>query len=267
MIRDERLPSMPIAIQRLLALAERRNGDATELCAAVSTDPALVLALLRAARDGQPHATRIAIDQLGFMAALRVCLEFRVVDRRAVRGFDGLRHWRRGVLAAAYARALAQCLRRSDVDLIQTAAVLCHVSGLPGGAPRRETLADWLAAQGVCGQLCALVAASRDAQSGHAAACVALAECMAEVWLEPGWEAHLALARTLAGHLFGPVPDLCSWVFGVLGPQAGDLEMLLQMRWPDRRRNADWRARAQRLLRSGPPHAQDGSTDGNAPAG
>lgn len=254
MIREDRaprLPSMPIAIERMLILAERGGGDAAELCAAVQGDPALVLALLHAARRSRPPCVRAAIDHLGLPAALRVCLGFRSVDRRAAQGFDGIRHWRRSLLTSAYARAIARCLRRSDAECIQTAAVLCHAAGLPGAVPRRQALAAWLAAQGVCDPLCALVAASRDRECESAAACVALAECMAEVWLEPGWELNLAQARQLAGRLFGAVPDLCSWVFGVLGPQADELEMLLRMRWPSRRQDAGWRARAQRLLRNG----------------
>lgn len=253
MIRDDtapRLPSMPIAIQRLLALAARRDSDAAELCAAVQADPALVLALLHAARSGAPRCVEDAIGYLGLPAAMRVCLGFRSVGRSTALGFDGIRHWRRSLLAAAYARAIAQCLRRHDAVQIQTAAVLCHVAGLPGTAPPRRRLADWLAAQGVSDPLCALVAASREAEGEGAAACVALAECMADVWLEPGWEMNLAQARQLAARLFGAVPDLCTWVFGVLGPQADELELLLQMRWPSRLQSASWQMRARRLLRS-----------------
>lgn len=253
MIRDgrtPRLPSMPIAIERMLVLAERGGGDAAELCAAVQGDPALVLALLRAARDGRPACIRAAIEYLGPPVAVRVCLGFRCADRSVARGFDCIRHWRRSLLTAAYARALAQCLRRHDAGRIQTAATLCHVAGLPGAVSRRRALAEWLALQGVCETLCALVDASRDVQD-EGAACVALAECMAEVWLEPGWEMNLAQARLLAGRLFGAVPDLCSWVFGVLGPQADELDMLLRMRWPSRRQAAGWRARALGLLRNG----------------
>lgn len=254
MIRDERtprLPSMPIAIERVLALAERKRGsDTAELCAAVQGDPALMLALLRAARNSSPQCVPEAIEHLGLPDALRVCLGFSCADRSVARRWDCIRHWRRSLLAAAYARAIAQCLRVRDAEQIQTAAVLCHVAGLPGTVSRRQELAEWLARQGVCTALCALVAASRDAQCEGAAACIALAECMAEVWLEPGWEMNLAQARLLAARLFGAVPDLCSWVFGVLGPQADELDMLLRMRWPSRRQAAGWRARALGLLRN-----------------
>lgn len=254
MIRDDRvprLPSMPLTIQRVLALAARGGGNAGEVAAAVRDDPALVLALLSAARGCCPSSVTEAIQQLDVAAAMHVCLGFRCAERRTAQGFDGLRHWRRGGLAVAYARAIAHCLQHRDADQIQTAAALCHVAGLPGAVLHRRKLPEWLALQGVCDPLCALIAASRDEGCGSAAACVALAECMAEVWLDPGWEMNLAQARLLAGRLFGAVPDLCSWVFGVLGPQAGELETLLRMRWPSRRQNSAWRVQAQRLLCSG----------------
>jgi hypothetical protein len=242
---------MPPAIQRVLALAARGSGDAEELSAAVRDDPALVLALLCAARGGCPSSVIEAIQQLGVAAAVCICLRFRCADRRTAQGFDGMRHWRRGQLTVAYARAIAQCLRHRDAEQIQTAAALCHVAGLPGAVSCRRKLPEWLALQGVGDPLCALIAASRDEGCGSAAACVALAECMAEVWLDPGWEMNLAQARLRAGRLFGAVPDLCSWVFGVLGPQADELETLLRMRWPSRRQTAAWRVQAQRLLCSG----------------
>lgn len=254
MIRDDRtprLPSMPIAIQRVLALAERRSGDAAELHAAVQGDPALVLALLRAARTSRPDSVRAAIEHLGPSDALRVCLGFRSARRTTVPGFDGMRHWRRSLLATAYARAIAQTLLRGDSEQIQTATALCHVAGLPGAVPRRQALADWLAVHGISEPLRRLIVAGRDVQCASAEACVALAECMAEVWLEPGWEMNLAQAHRLAQRVFGAVPDLCSWVFGVMGPQADELDMLLRMRWPSRHQCRNWRARAQRLLNAG----------------
>lgn len=262
----QRLPSTPITALRVLELAERPGIGAADLHQAVQADPATVLALLTAARHGGTPlrssasiqtrsrlsgdclSLRAAIEWLGLAAALRLCLQFRLLDRRSAGAVDCIRHWRCALLTTAYARAIAQRLRRHDVEQIQTAAALCHAGDLSGGEPERAHLADWLAAQGVCEPLCALVHASRDAHAQDGAACIALAARMAEVWLQPDWETRLAQTQMLADRLFGTVPELCSWVFGVLGPQAGDLETLLQIRWLSRRRIARLSARAQCLL-------------------
>jgi hypothetical protein len=238
----------------------------------------MVLALLAAARrepmrprsmpirrSPDCRSLRAAIERLGVTAALRICLEFRLLDRRAAGAMDCIRHWRAALLTTAYARAIAQRLRRHDAEEIQTAAALCHVGDLSAHAPDRAgraQLADWLTTQGVSEPLCVLVRASRDAQAQDGAACIALASRMAEVWLQPDWEVNLAHTQALAARLFGAVPDLCSWVFGVLGPQAHDLEMLAQIRWLSRRRIATLSARAQMLLRHWPAQV-----NGRAPRG
>ncbi|HEY9197935.1 MAG TPA: HDOD domain-containing protein [Gammaproteobacteria bacterium] len=252
-----RLPCMPITALRVLDLAARHDIDAGDLRQAVQGDPATVLALLAAARHlrrGTRHRTRsdclslrAAIEHLGLAAALSICLKFRLLDRHAAEGMDCIRHWRCALLTTAYARAIARRLRRHDAEQIHTAAALCHVGDLTGGEPERAQLAVWLAEQGVCEPLCALVHASGDAQAQGGAACIALAARMADVWLQPDWETRLAQTQVLADRLFGAVPDLCSWVFGVLGPQAGDLEILLQIRWLSRRHIAQLSARADSL--------------------
>lgn len=249
-----RLPTMPSVACRVLALAECAAPTATDLHGAVAADPASVLAILGAAARvrSRPDCTslRAAIERLGVARALRASLGFRLADRRTAAGMDCVRHWRCAVLTTAYARAIVRQLRRDDAAQIATAAALgCAEPLRPAGDAAADT-ADWLARHGVGDMLCGLVRASRSAAPADAAAaCIALAARMADVWLQPDWERNLAHTRALAGRLFGAVPDLCSWVFGVLGPQAHDLEMLLQIRWPSRRGNAALSTRAQALLR------------------
>lgn len=255
----ERLPTMPIAASRVIDLARRGNATAADLQHAVQADPASVLAVLAAARDGRQRrdcpSLRAAIERLGYAAAVRVCLEFRLADRTAAGGIDCVRHWRCAMLTTAYAGAIAQRLRRHDSESIRTAAALRCAAALRGHAMRRDESVEWLAGRGVNGALRRLVQDSHAAWPGDASACVALAACMAEVWLQPDWERNFTHTRALAVRLFGAVPDLCSWVFGVLGPQAHDLEMLLHIRWPSRRRIAALTGQARALLRSWPPPA------------
>lgn len=248
----ERLPTMPNAAACVLELAARGDPAAMDLYRIVRVDPACVLALLAAAARAKrrPDCTslRVAIERLGVMAAVRVCLEFRLADRHTATELDCIRQWRGAVLTTAYARAIARRLRRHDADQIETAAALRCAPALRSTDRRQEEPGMWLARQGVDEVLCALVRASRSLQPAGAAACVALAERMSEVWLHPDWERNLARTRALAVDLFGAVPDLCGWVFGVLGPQARDLEMLLQIRRLSQRRIAALSAQARELL-------------------
>lgn len=244
------LPCMAVTAEQVLALAERPTAACRDLWQAVQGDPAMVVALLaaagrRASECGPCDSLRAAIERLGMRAALLVCLEFRVLEFAPATGVDMVRHWRAALLTAAYARAIARRLRRADGELIHTAAVLCNLKPLmpPSNAAwTQHDCTQWLMARGVPKPVCALVRASapHDADSAGESvpsACLRLAARMAEVWLRADWEAALAQSRTLAGRLFGALPDFsahefCVWVFGVLGPQAADLEGLLQIRPP-----------------------------------
>ncbi|MBI5039869.1 MAG: HDOD domain-containing protein [Gammaproteobacteria bacterium] len=253
---DERcLPSVPTAAMRIVELAQHRECGIAELWQAVHRDPASVLALLQTARRcrrarGAHESLHAAIERLGVSRALRVCLEFRLPDAQEPVGVDYIRYWRRALLTAAYARAIAGRLRSRDLERIHVAAILRNVGDLHGGDS-----ADWLDGQGVAANLCAWVRSSHgpalESGAGHdAAACLALAAGMAEVWLRPDWETSLAQTQALAQRLFGSIPDLCSWVFGVLGPQASDLEALAQIRLPSRRDREDLYRRAAALRQS-----------------
>ena len=241
------LPCMTVTAEQVLALAERPTAAQCDLLQAVQGDPAMVVALLaaagrRASDCGPCDSLRAAIERLGMRAALRVCLEFRLLETSPAEGIAIVWHWRAALLTAAYARAIARRLRRADGELIQTAAVLCDLRPLMPASDAAQDSVQWLAARGVPKPICALLQAraARDAGSageGVASACLRLAARMAEVWLRADWEAALTQSRILAHRLFGARPhfsahEFCVWVFGVLGPQAADLECLLQIRPP-----------------------------------
>ena len=256
------LPCTAITAEQVLALAECPTTARNDLWRAVQGDPAMVVALLvaagrRASDSGPCDSLQAAIERLGIRDALQVCLEFRLLETAPSKEVDIVRHWRYLLLTAAYARAIARRLRRADGELIHTAAVLCDLtplipasdSGSNSGSNSgsdfglvRPGCAQWLAERGVSEPICALVQASvtRDAGSageGVPSACLRLAARMAEVWVRADWEAALVQSRALASRLFGALPgfsanDFCVWVFGVLGPQAADLQGLLQIRLP-----------------------------------
>ncbi|MBI5461754.1 MAG: HDOD domain-containing protein [Gammaproteobacteria bacterium] len=244
------MPSIPTTAVCIVELAQRGGCGGAELWQVVHRDPASVLALLQTARRcrrmrGACESLQAAIERLGVSRALHVCLEFRLPDVRMP--VDYIRYWRRALLTAAYARAIAGRLRSHDLERIHVAAILRNVGDLHGGDS-----ADWLAGQGIAANVCAWVRSSHgpalEAGAGHdAAACLALAAGMAEVWLRPDWETGLTQTQALAQRLFGAIPDLCSWVFGVLGPQASDLEALARIRLPSRRDSEDLYRRAAAL--------------------
>jgi hypothetical protein len=248
---DRYLPSMPITATRILDLAQHRACGIAELWQVVNRDPASVLALLRAARrrrmPGRCEGVYAAIERLGVSRALRVCLDFRLPESYVPPRIDYIRYWRRALLTAAYARAIAKRMRSQEIERIQVAAILHNVGEVLGADST-----DWLAGQGLTARLCAWVRYSQrdmSAVSAHqdAVACLALAAGMADVWLRSDWEAGLAQTQALAQRLFGAIPDLCSWVFGVLGPQASDMEALAQIRLPTHRDNAELYRRAAAL--------------------
>ena len=244
------LACMAVTAEQVLALAERPTTARSDLWRAVQGDPAMVVALLaaagrRASASGPCDSLQAAIERLGARDALQVCLAFRLLETAPAKGIDIVRHWRYALLTAAYARAIARRLRRADGELIHTAAVLCDLTPLlpasDAGLVGQDS-ARWLAERGVSEPICALVQASAtpdpcSAGEGVPSACLRLAARMAEVWLRADWEAALVQSRALAGRLFGALPDFsasdfCVWVFGVLGPQAADLQGLLQIRLP-----------------------------------
>ena len=240
------LPCMTSTAIGILTLARQAPEDSHALLRVVQHDPALVTALLAAAgRDRIRCATvHSAVERLGILNALRVCLDFRLLDPQCTANIDYIHHWRHTLLTAAYARAIAQRLRRPDQELLRTAALLRNLGTLlldeDGYGLDGAGCADWLARQGISQRLCALIRTSHQpathlAQTDSAAACVLLAATMADVWLRANWEETLWQTRTLAQQLFGAIPDLCEWLYGVLGPQANDLEVLLDIRLPHRR--------------------------------
>jgi hypothetical protein len=243
----ERLPSTSITALRLLELANRSSVSVADVEQAVGGDPATVVALLQASGRNCAVAerctsVRAAIERLGVPRALCVCLGFRLlVRRRPISDIDYIRYWQHAVLRSAYAGAIARYLRRTDLDCITTAAVLRNIAVLidrnvdSSMSHSVETSAGWLEARNVSSVICDLVAAGHGGHAclsdiDEATGCIVLAENMADVWLCSDWQTTITSTQALAQHMFGAIPDLCAWVFGILGPQAVELESLLQIR-------------------------------------
>ncbi len=244
----KRLPSAAITAQRLLDLAERPAVGAVDLMQVVQGDPGSVLGLLQGAGRDRPALARCtsvqaAIERLGIAKAMYICLGFRLLDRRAAGGVDYIRFWRHALLRSAYAGAIAYRLRRADCSEIKTAATLCNLGDLRmhknmNGMCGADISFDAYAVSSV---IIELVNASCNrggilTDIDAAVGCVVLAESMANVWLCADWKVARAHTQQLAQRLFGEIPNLCAWVFGVLGPQAIELESLLHIQYPRRRK-------------------------------
>lgn len=245
------LPSVPTTVVRILNLAQQNSCRATDIWDVVHRDPASVLALLLAAQRQHPQAASkgllAAIESLGVNRALSVSLSFRLPDPPILPMLDYIRYWRRAMLTAAYARVIARRIRSPFVEQIHATAILHNVGEVCGSEG-----VEWLAGQGLAEPMCQWLRRSHAkraavASSEDAVACLALAAGMAEVWLCTDWKSGLAHIQALAQSLFGAVPDLCSWAFGVLGPQADDLESLARIHLPGRRECAQLYGRAELL--------------------
>jgi diguanylate cyclase (GGDEF)-like protein len=109
------LPSLPGVAVELLAECRRPEVDLDRICNLLGRDPVLSAKLLSVAnsssfRRGSPVTTvRRAALALGTNAVTTLALSFSLVSQRAARGsFDFAQYWRRALLNAVAARALAQ---------------------------------------------------------------------------------------------------------------------------------------------------------------
>lgn len=259
MIPRIRLPATARAMVRVITLCEMTDISPSQLAMAVQGDPGCVVSLLAASGyprryDRTDYSVRSSIERLGVGRALHTCLTSDILQRDMVGNGDCIRHWRCALLTAAYARAVATRLRRTDVEIIQTAAVLRNVRELLTACrcvPYNDTGAhgiDWLHTLGISSAICDLIHRSLTTTGDEAADCLTLGSRMAEVWLSRDWERSLTETRAIAQDLFGAIPDLCAWVFGISGPQARDLEDLLKLRFPSRKQADALRLKAQFIV-------------------
>jgi len=124
-MNSSRLPTLPRVAFRILQLVESPDVSIDELSNAVSVDPALATRILRAANSGMYGRVRgvaklrDAVLILGLRNVKTLALGFSLVsDLKGVAGsgLDYTAFWRRSVVAACGARALAYRINRSQQD-------------------------------------------------------------------------------------------------------------------------------------------------------
>ena len=138
------LPSLPAVAVEILAECRKDDVSVDRLCDLLERDPALATKVLSVAnssayRRASPIATiRRATVALGANAVMALALSFSLVTQRPGKGsFDFARFWRRALLSALCARALA---RWAQVDaeegllggLLQDVGVLALQTAVPG---------------------------------------------------------------------------------------------------------------------------------------
>jgi diguanylate cyclase (GGDEF)-like protein len=151
------LPSLPGVAVELLAECRRPEVDIDRVSELLARDPALSAKVVGVAnssafRRGSPVTTvRRAALALGTGAVTALGLSFSLVSQRAARGpFDFAQYWRRGLLNAVAARALAQQARIDSEEaflagMLQDIGMLALNATVPGYADvLRESKQDHL---------------------------------------------------------------------------------------------------------------------------
>jgi diguanylate cyclase (GGDEF)-like protein len=132
-------PSPPGVASHIIELAQDPNIEMGKVAKAVSLDPALTTKILRIANSPlyaqrrKSENLRQALVVLGLNATLTLALSFSLVKSLlggTANGLDYPRYWRRSLLAATAARALADALRRPQAEDFFLAALLQDVGML-----------------------------------------------------------------------------------------------------------------------------------------
>lgn len=243
------LPSLPAVVLDVLALCRQPDFDLQQLAHAVGNDPALATKLLETVNSplfgtGRPVTTLShAVVCLGARSVRTIALSFTLVRSRAgATGFDHARYWRRSLLSAVAAKALAGRLGTQFWEeafvgaLLQDIGVLALSSALgleygemverAGGdhaaLAQEETdtlgadhaqVGAWLVDRWklppVLGDAVrrshdtACDAEDRECAVGLNSAIVAASGALADIWLHTDTEAATVVARTRAHDLLG----------------------------------------------------------------
>jgi HD-like signal output (HDOD) protein len=116
LLRDcDELPSLPAVAVQLVAECRKDDTDLAKICDLLARDPALAAKVVGVAnsalyRRGDPATTvRRAALALGANAVTAIALSFSLVNQRPVGAeFDFASYWKRALLGAVSARALAK---------------------------------------------------------------------------------------------------------------------------------------------------------------
>jgi len=136
LVHIEGLPALPALARALLCLREGERR-AEEVVAALEREPALCERLMRlasAARPGEDAATiKRAVVLLGTRAARLHALAFSLaheLPKDGPAGFDYREYWRRSLIAAVAARAVARVEEKPYQDEAFVAGLLSHLGQL-----------------------------------------------------------------------------------------------------------------------------------------
>jgi len=132
-------PSPPGVASHIIELAQDPEIEMSKVAKAVSLDPALTTKILRIANSPlyaqrrKSENLRQALVVLGLNATLTLALSFSLVKSLrsgSANGLDYPRYWRRSLLAATAARALADALRQPQAEDFFLAGLLQDVGML-----------------------------------------------------------------------------------------------------------------------------------------
>jgi len=126
------LPSLPTVAVQLLELTGDPNVNMKDIAKLVSTDQALSAKVLKTVNSSYYGLSSScgsidrALGYLGLNTVKSLVLGFSLVETTSLagdQGFDLMGHWRRAIMGATGARAIAKQLRLSDPDEVFTAAL------------------------------------------------------------------------------------------------------------------------------------------------
>ena len=253
----ETLPSVPAVALQILDLCRQENVALAEIGRVVNRDPALSAKLLKVSNSAfysvryEVTSVERAISILGINATLSLALSFSLVrklHKANGKGFDHASYWRRSVIAAAAAKALAGPADGSGRDelflagLLQDIGMLALNEAVPqkygplvlaaGGSHQKlvqlekkafdvdhAAVGAWLLKRwNLPEKLQVAAAASHDPtaesapDAGSFCRLTAVAGHIAEIWTDPG--AATGVARDAAVNLLGMSPERFETLLG-----------------------------------------------------
>jgi diguanylate cyclase (GGDEF)-like protein len=277
LLRDsDELPSLPAVAVQLVAECRKDDTDLAHICDLLARDPALAAKVVSVANSalykrGDPATTvRRAALALGANAVTAIALSFSLVNQRPVgAAFDFAAYWRRALLGAVSARALAKWARIDPDEamlagLLQDLGVLALHTVVPeykeilaesdGDHLRLERLererlntshpevGRWLAtklqlpdtlAHAIGGSH---VPDAEDPATGLLDRCVAVSGYVAEIWVRPNMTIATHTAAQAANAWLGMDLDTFQNVLAEVATVASEFARLFDVALPDDKR-------------------------------
>jgi diguanylate cyclase (GGDEF)-like protein len=276
LLRDSvELPSLPAVAVQLVAECRKDDTDLARICELLARDPALAAKVVGVANSalykrGDPATTvRRAALALGANAVTAIALSFSLVNQRpAGATLDFASYWRRALLGAVSARALAKWAKVDPEEamlagLLQDLGVLALHTVVPeykdilaesqGDHLRLERLererlrtshtdvGRWLAAKLQLPETLAHAVGSShvpdadDPLTGTLDRCVAVSGYIAEIWVRPGMAIATHTAAQAASAWLAMDLDAFQAVLGDVATVASEFARLFDVALPDDR--------------------------------